>query len=33
MGYCELDGIRYWDYRYVTPFQPNFQPSVLASDS
>lgn len=32
LGYIEFDGIRYWDYRYVTPFKPIIQQSVLASD-
>lgn len=32
MGFCEFDDIRYWDYRYVTPFAPKFESNVLGSD-
>ena len=31
-GFCNFDDIRYWDYRYVAPFKPNFKMSVLGSD-
>jgi hypothetical protein len=32
MGFIEFDGIRYWDYRHVTPFKADDAGSFLQSD-
>ncbi|EGR27990.1 oxysterol binding, putative [Ichthyophthirius multifiliis] len=32
MGFIEFDGMRYWDFRYVTPYKPIIIKSQLLSD-
>lgn len=32
MGFIEFDDIRYWDYRYVLPYEPLILNSNLPSD-
>ena len=32
MGFIEFDSIRYWDFRYITPFKPIIQTNVIESD-
>ena len=32
MGYLDINGERYWDYRYFQPFLMNVKKSLLKSD-
>lgn len=32
MGFLEFDGIRYWDYRHIVPFEPIIVQSDIGSD-